>query len=187
MCRTDPPNGDSSGTTLGVPSEALLHQHNACSTHRFPRYARSCGESSVDANKEAGVLRHRLLKVAATYSPTTQCSTIGDAVSLSLPCALAPLRSAVSRLCPLSLPRPRAAGAHSPHPTPSATADTARASEAGLTTPELRLYRPGHKRYGLSQKENIGLSIFRATAKKSLVIEQGQRCHTPAHIIIIRA
>ena len=50
-----------------------------------------------------------------------------------------------------------------------------------------RLDRPGHKRYGLSQKENIGLSIFRATAKKSLVIEQGQRCHTPAHIIIIRA
>ena len=47
---------------------------------------------------------------------------------------------------PVSLPRPRplprAAGAHSPHPTPSATADTACASEAGLTTPELRLYRP---------------------------------------------
>ena len=68
------------------------------------------------------------LKVAATYSPTTQCSTIGDAVSL--PCALsaarAPLRSAALR----SLPR--AAGAHSPHPTPSATADTARASETGL-------------------------------------------------------
>ena len=30
-------------------------------------------------NKEAGVLRHRLPKMAATYSPTTQCSTIGDA------------------------------------------------------------------------------------------------------------
>ena len=82
-----------------------------------------------------------VLKVAATYSPTTQCSTIGDAVSL--PCALsaarAPLRSVALRL---SLARPRAAGAHSPHPTPSATADTARASEAGLTTPELRLYLP---------------------------------------------
>ena len=50
-----------------------------------------------------------------------QCSTIGDAVSL--PCALSAARS---------LPRPRAAGAHSPHPTPSATADTAHASEAGL-------------------------------------------------------
>ena len=69
-----------------------------------------------------------------------QCSTIGDAVSLpcTLSAARAPLRSAALR----SLPRPRAAGAHSPHPTPSATADTARASEAGLTTPELRLYRP---------------------------------------------
>ena len=30
MCRTDPPNGDSSGTTLGVPFKALLHRHNAC-------------------------------------------------------------------------------------------------------------------------------------------------------------
>ena len=47
-----------------------------------------------------------VLKVAATYSPTTQCSTIGDAVSL--PYALAPLCSAALR----SLPRPRAAGAH---------------------------------------------------------------------------
>ena len=37
-----------------------------------------------------------LLKVAATYSPTTQCSTIGDAVS-----RCCPLRSALSRLCPL--------------------------------------------------------------------------------------
>ena len=39
-----------------------------------------------------------VLKVAATYSPTTQCSTIGDAVSLpcALSAALAPLRSAVS-------------------------------------------------------------------------------------------
>ena len=67
-----------------------------------------------------------------------QCSPIGDAVSLCCPRpSAAPLRSAVSRLCPLrcsplSPPRPRAAGAHSPHPTPSATADTARASEAGL-------------------------------------------------------
>ena len=45
------------------------------------------------------------LKVAATYSPTTQCSTIGDAVSLCCP-----------RPAPLSFPRPRplprAAGAH---------------------------------------------------------------------------
>ena len=46
-----------------------------------------------------------VLKVVATYSPTTQCSTIGDAVSLpcALSAALAPLRS---------LPLPRAAGAH---------------------------------------------------------------------------
>ena len=115
-----------------------------------------------DTNKEAPRRISRLPKVAATYSPrsvvpligksglrleghmlrsysllTPQCSTIGDAVSLSalsapslslrplslcalsLPCALAPLRSAVSRLCPLqSLSRaraPQARTAHTPH------------------------------------------------------------------------
>ena len=48
-------------------------------------------------------------------------------------------RCCLSALCSLCCPRPsplrslpRAAGAHSPHPTPSATADTAHASEAGL-------------------------------------------------------
>ena len=81
-----------------------------------------------------------VLKVAATYSPTTQCSTIGDAVSL--PCALsaarAPLRSAALRS--LSRARaPQARTAHTPHRPPP---QTPRASEAGLTTPELRLYRP---------------------------------------------
>ena len=47
-------------------------------------------------NKEP---RGRILgapKVAATYSPTTQCSTIGDAVSLPSPLS-APLLSALSR------------------------------------------------------------------------------------------
>ena len=42
----------------------------------------------------------RRFKVAATYSPTTQCSTIGDAVSLPLSLSLLPS------------PLPRAAGAH---------------------------------------------------------------------------
>ena len=87
--------------------------------------ARSDTNKEPSGNKSSGAP-----KVAATYSPTTQCSTIGDAelndpVSL---CCPRPLRSAALR----SLLRPRAAGAHSPHPTPSATADTARASEAGL-------------------------------------------------------
>ncbi|MBR4563708.1 MAG: hypothetical protein IKO26_04575 [Paludibacteraceae bacterium] len=49
----------------------------------------------------------RLLKVAATYSPTTQCSTIGDAVSRCCPCPSSPLRASLR----LSRP-PRAAGAH---------------------------------------------------------------------------
>ena len=42
-----------------------------------------------------------VLKVAATYSPTTQCSTIGDAVSL--PCALSAARAPL-RLPPLPAP-----------------------------------------------------------------------------------
>ena len=70
----------------------------------------------------------KALKVAATYSPTTQCSTIGDAVcgcgsaaSLPRPCSL---RAA--------MPRPSArhapVSAHTARPTPSElpTADTAR-------------------------------------------------------------
>ena len=66
--------------------------------------------------------------------PTLPQRSAVPSAMLSLAAALAsPLRC---------LRPPRAAGAHSPHPTPSATADTARASEAGLTTPELRLYRP---------------------------------------------
>ena len=82
-----------------------------------------------------------VLKVAATSSPTTQCSTIGDAVSL--PCALAPLRCLPPLPAPLlSALSPAPARRRRAQPTPSATADTARASEAGLTTPELRLYRP---------------------------------------------
>ena len=58
--------------------------------------------------KEALRQISRLLKVAATYSPTTQCSTIGDAVSL--PCALSLLPS------PLSAPL---LSALSPAPAPS--------------------------------------------------------------------
>ena len=60
----------------------------------------------------------RLLKVAATYSPTTQCSTIGDAVSLC------PLRS-LSRARALSR-APQARTAHTPHRPPPQT------PEAGL-------------------------------------------------------
>ena len=80
--------------------------------HRHRLHRRTCY-----TKKEPPRRISEVLKVAATYSPTTQCSTIGDAVSL--PCALsaarAPLRSAVSRLCPLRcspLSLPRATGAH---------------------------------------------------------------------------
>ena len=101
-----------------------------------------------------------------------QCSTIGDAVSLCCPRpSAAPLRSAVSRLCPLrSLSRaralsraPQARTAHTPHGSlrahtapHSATPPPMRHTRGG----KRRLFLPGQKRYGLSQKRNIGLSIF---------------------------
>ena len=73
----------------------------------------------TDADKERSPKDEskRLLKVAATYSPTTQCSTIGDAVSRccprpsASPLCRAPLRSALSRargihITPKNLPIP---------------------------------------------------------------------------------
>ena len=72
----------------------------------------------MNKNKRARGFLLELSKVAATYSPTTQCSTIGDAVSL--PCALsaarAPLRSALSRAR-----APQARTAHTPHRPPPQT------------------------------------------------------------------
>ena len=39
LCSARSPRcGNTSGAKLGVPSGALLHRHNACSTHRYPRY-----------------------------------------------------------------------------------------------------------------------------------------------------
>ena len=72
----------------------------------------------TDADKERSPKDEskRLLKVAATYSPTTQCSTIGDAVSRccprpsASPLCRAPLRSALSRAR-----APQARTAHTPH------------------------------------------------------------------------
>ena len=94
--------------------------------------------------------------MAATYSPTTQCSTIGDAVSrccprpsaapLSAPLSPAPARRRRAQ------PTPRMAHT-APH---SATPPPMRHTRGG----KRRLFLPGQKRYGLSQKRNIGLSIF---------------------------
>ena len=46
-----PPTGKSSGTTLGVPSEALLHLHDASSTHRFPRYSTATWREGDDTKR----------------------------------------------------------------------------------------------------------------------------------------
>ena len=67
-------------------------------------------------NKRALGFLLELSKVAVTYSPTTQCSTIGDAVSRccprpsASPLCRAPLRSALSRAR-----APQARTAHTPH------------------------------------------------------------------------
>ena len=48
----------------------MTRQRSCNGTHKL-------WKSSVDAKKESP--KRNSLKVAATYSPTTQCSTIGDA------------------------------------------------------------------------------------------------------------
>ena len=139
------------------------------STHRFPRYCTATWKSKGDAKKEALRRISRLLKVAATYSPTKwrlptlpQRSAVPSAM-LSLAAALAPLPrpSAAPLSAPLS---PAPARRRRAQPTPrmahtaphSATPPPMRHTRGG----KRRLFLPGQKRYGLSQKRNIGLSIF---------------------------
>ena len=75
-----------------------------------------------------------VLKVAATSSPTIFCSAVPSAM-LSLAAALAPLRSAVSRLCPLrSLSRARAPQARTAHTPHGAHRRPPRASDAFFST-----------------------------------------------------
>ena len=74
----------------------------------------------TDADKERSSKDEskRLLKVAATYSPTIYRSAVPSAMlslaaALAPPCLAAPLSPASARSASLrSLPRPRAAGAH---------------------------------------------------------------------------
>ena len=71
-----------------------------------------------DINKEPSGNKSSVSpKVAATSSPTTQCSTIGDAVSRCCPRLSAPLSPASARSAALrSLSRaPQARTAHTPH------------------------------------------------------------------------
>ena len=60
-------------------------------------------DKNIYTKKEPPRRISEVLKVAATYSPTTQCSTIGDAVSL--PCALSAAR-ALSRAPQARTPPP---------------------------------------------------------------------------------
>ena len=85
-----------------------------------------------------------------------QCSTIGDAVSRLCPLSPAPARRRRAQ------PTPRMAHT-APH---SATPPPMRHTRGG----KRRLFLPGQKRYGLSQKRSIGLSFFRATAGRARVI-----------------
>ena len=88
--------------------------------------------------------------------------------------ALCPLSAALASLRPLSRARaPQARTAHTPHGSlsahtapHSATPPPMRHTRGG----KRRLFLPGQKRYGLSQKRSIGLSFFRATAGRARVI-----------------
>ena len=98
-----------------------------------------------------------VLKVAATSSPTIFRSAVPSAM-LPLCC---PRPSAPPRLSPSLAPSARHRRAQ---PTPrmahtaphSATPPPMRHTRGG----KRRLFLPGQKRYGLSQKRSIGLSIF---------------------------
>ena len=83
MCRTDPPNGNSSGTTLGVPFKALLHRHNAAVLIGTLGTALQRGESSVAdiKTREPGDFSSSSQKTAATYSPT--CAVPSALLSLT--------------------------------------------------------------------------------------------------------
>ena len=121
------------------------------STHRFPRYCTATWKSKGDAKKE----KWRL--------PTLPQRSAVPSAMLSLAAALAPLPrpSAAPLSAPLS---PAPAHRRRAQPTPrmahtaphSATPPPMRHTRGG----KRRLFLPGQKRYGLSQKRNIGLSIF---------------------------
>ena len=85
---------------------------------------------------------------------------------LPAPLSLRSLSRALSRA-------PQARTAHTPHGSlrahtapHSATQPPMRHTRGG----KRRLFLPGQKRYGLSQKRSIGLSFFRATAGRTRVI-----------------
>ena len=72
--------------------------HNASSTHRFPRYMHCNVEGYRHFEKHPVSYDIECFKMAATYSPTTQCSTIGDAGCVGARAAL-PRPSAPASAC----------------------------------------------------------------------------------------
>ena len=95
-----------------------------------------------------------------------------NAVQYHRRCCLSPLSPASARSAALrALSRaPQARTAHTPHGSlrahtapHSATPPPMRQTRGG----KRRLFLPGQKRYGLSQKRSIGLSFFRATAGRT--------------------
>ena len=60
-------------------SELKRWRHEASSTHRFPRYCVSSVEGYRHFEKHPVSYDIECFKMAATYSPTMQRSTIGDA------------------------------------------------------------------------------------------------------------
>ncbi len=117
-------------------------------------------EARSDTNKEPSGNKSSVSpKVAATYSPTTQCSTIGDAeLNDPVPSPLSALspasaRSAVSRLCPLRSLQPLSAqlfSALSPAPArrrrAQPTPRMAHTAPHSATPPPMRQTRGGKRR-----------------------------------------
>ena len=110
--------------------------------------------------------------MAATYSPTTQCSTIGDAVCGRL-CRLsaAPLRPCALRA------RERA------HRTPHTVRHRRHRARlrSRLGDVKRRLDRPGHKRYGLSQKRKYRAFLFSSTSERGSHKKKSIKILTPIY------
>ena len=82
-----------------------------------------------------------------------------------------------------SVPAPRLSACEAR--TPSVRS---RPSEVGFALVAQRLDRTGHKRYGLSQKENIGAFLFSSVSGENLAIawDCAVLQHTSTHIIYTR-
>ena len=117
--------------------------------------AEEAGGDALEADGEAAVRRHAVAEGVEVEMESIRIHATTEHLLAIVGCSV--LRSVLSRSVPparrrRAQPTPRMAHT-APH---SATPPPMRHTRGG----KRRLFLPGQKRYGLSQKRNIGLSIF---------------------------